>query len=270
MKFTEKKINAGKITTSYYDEGEHDAPCIIFIHGFPFNKAMWENQVNELKDQYRAIAYDVRGHGSSESGTQLFSMHQFAADLFSFMDALNIKRAVVCGLSMGGYIALNALQQQPDRIAALILADTQCAADSEEGRKKRMETIDAIRKNGLFEYASNSIKKLFTEWSLTSKKDEVRFIEQTILRTDAETICNTLQALADRKETCTVLPQVTIPVLILVGQDDQITPPEAAQKMHNLVTQSTLKEIDQAGHLTNLENPERFNQHIKSFLSSLV
>ncbi len=270
MKFTEKKVNAGGITISYYDEGKEDAPCVILIHGFPFTKATWENQLDVLKEQYRAIAYDVRGHGTSDSGTESFSIQQFATDLFTFMDALHISRAVICGLSMGGYIALNALQQQPDRITALILADTQCGADSEEGKKKRMETIDSIRKNGLTEYTANSIKKLFSEPSLTTKKEEVSFIEETILETGSASICKTLLALAERKETCSTLSQITIPVLILVGKDDQITPIEAAQKMHTLIVHSSLEVVDQAGHLTNLENPESFNHHIKSFLKSLV
>lgn len=269
MIITEKKIQVDEVSVTYFDEGKPDSPTVIFIHGFPFNKSMWRNQVEVLKEQFRVIAYDVRGHGNSESGAQPFSIHQFAEDLFLFMDALYIKCAVICGLSMGGYIALNALKQNPDRIAALILADTQCAADSHEGRKKRMETIDSIRKNGLSEYASNSVKKLFSVTSLATKKEEVDFIEQTILTTDAESICNTLKALADRIETCLALPQVTIPTLILVGQDDQVTPPEAAQKMHALLPGSELVIIEQAGHLTNLENPERFNHHIKTFLRSI-
>lgn len=270
MKFLEKKINTGELTISYYDEGKHDAPCIIFIHGFPFNKSMWENQLEAFKHHYRVLAYDVRGHGNADSGIGAFSISDFAKDLFLFMDALHLEKITLCGLSMGGYIALTAVQQQPERITSLILCDTQCAADSEDGKKKRMDTINAIREKGLTTYAQDSVKKLFSQHSLTHKKEVVMAVEQTILQTKPQTIIDTLMALAGRKETCASLPLLKIPVLLLVGKEDQITPPAAAQKMHDLIDGSTLEEIDQAGHLSNLENPERFNQHIKSFLGSLT
>jgi len=269
MKFQEKKIHVAGNSISYMDEGDQGKMPIIFIHGFPFNKSMWENQLSVFKESHRVIAYDVRGHGNADSGTGEFSIDKFAKDLFHFMDALHLEKACICGLSMGGYIALTAVTQQPERIAALILCDTQCSADSEEGKKKRIEAIASIRENGLTEYASNSLKKLFSENSLTRKKEAVQFIEQTILNTDVETICNTLLALAGRKETCTSLHAIDIPVLILVGIEDQLTTPEAAKKMHALIPGSTLAVIDQAGHLTNLENPESFNLHLKKLLNSV-
>lgn len=212
----------------------------------------------------------VRGHGNTGSGAGDFSIYQFAEDLFYFMDALQLQQAYICGLSMGGYVALTAMQQQPARITALILCDTQCDADSEEGKKKRMEVITFIRKNGLSEYTSNSLKKLFSETSLAHKKEEVRFIEQSILKTPAETICSTLLALAGRNETCSSLHAIKIPVLILVGKEDQLTPPKAAKKIHAQIPGAKLVVIEQAGHLTNLENPEHFNLHLRKFLSALA
>lgn len=269
MKFQEKKLSVDGNTVSYIDEGDPGKEPIIFIHGFPFNKTMWENQLLFFKETHRVIAYDVRGHGDTDAGVDEFSIDQFAGDLLSFMDALQVQRACVCGLSMGGYIALTAIKQQPERVTALILCDTQCDADDEAGRKKRMEAIDSIREHGLTDYASNSVKKLFSAFSLSSKKEAVRFIEQTILNTSADTICNTLLALAGRDETCTSLPAIDVPVLILVGEDDQLTPPKASEKMHKLIPGSDVVIIKQAGHLTNLENPERFNSYLKKFLDTV-
>jgi len=269
MRFDEKIITIGGNSITYFDEGKPDAPPVIFIHGFPFNKSMWEYQIEVLKDHYRVIAFDVRGHGNADSGKGEFSIVEFAKDLFLFMDALHLDKTTLCGLSMGGYIALTAMQQKPERITSLILCDTQCAADSEEGRKKRMDTIQAIRENGLTAYASDSVKKLFSPYSLANKKDMVKVIEQTILQTKPQTIIDTLMALAGRKETCSSLPALELPVLILVGKEDQITTPEAAQKMHDLLPNSSLQVIDQAGHLSNLENPESFNHHVNVFLGTL-
>ncbi len=267
MTLISKNIQANGINVSYFEEGASTGIPLIFIHGFPFNKEMWAAQLTSFSDNLRCIAYDVRGHGDSEAGVAHFGIPQFADDLFSFMDALKIDKAVVVGLSMGGYIALHAIKKNPARIAGLLLCDTQCASDTQEGRDKRMKTIAFIQKNGLEVYAEESLKNLFAPASFQSKKEEVLFIQNTILKTRPESICFTLQALADRKETCTTLGQIKVPVLILVGKEDKITSPEVAEKMHGLISNSELQIIENAGHLSNLENPELFNVHAKLFLS---
>jgi len=269
MTFIAKNIQANGINVSYLEEGLPGGLPLIFIHGFPFNKQMWEKQLSVLNETHRCIAYDVRGHGDSERGADQFSIPQFADDLFSFMDALKIEKALIVGLSMGGYIALQAIQNQPARIAGLALCDTQCAADSDEAREKRKKTIAFIQKNGLSVYAEESLKNLFAPASFHDKKDEVTFIKNTILKTPAENICLTLQALADRIETCSSLAQITVPVCILVGKEDKITTPEVARKMQALIDHSSLHIIEGAGHLSNLENPEQFNTHLKTFLAML-
>jgi len=270
MTFIAKNIQVNGINVGYFDEGPANGIPIIFIHGFPFSKEMWTEQMNALSETHRIIACDVRGHGESEQGATQFSIAQFADDLFFFMDALKIEKAILAGLSMGGYIALRAIQQQPQRIAGLILCDTQCGADSDEGREKRKKTIAFIQKNGLSVYAEESLRNLFAPASFTDKKDEVTFIKDTILKTQASTICLTLQALADRKETCSSLPQINVPVTILVGKEDKITSPELALKMQTLIKGSSLHIIERAGHLSNLENPIQFNARVKSFLQDFI
>lgn len=269
MKCMEKEIQVEGDVVSYIEEGKPGLVTIIFIHGFPFNKWTWENQLDVLKENYRVIAYDVRGHGASMAATSQASITQFADDLFLFMDALSIEKAIICGLSMGGYIALNAVLSQPARIEALILCDTQCVADTAEGKKKRMDVIASVQEKGLAQYAHDSVQKLFCKTSLTHKLEEVLLIEQIILKTPIETIVNTLKALANRKETCPKLNLINIPVTIIVGESDQITPPEVAQSMHKLITGSTLQVIENAGHLSNLENPTSFNAHVQKFLTAI-
>lgn len=270
MKFKESQILAGDIQVAFMDEGKPEGVPLIFIHGFPFNKWMWENQVDVFKEHTRVLAYDVRGFGNTNPGTVEYSIDLFGRDLFHFMDALQIKKAVVCGLSMGGYIALNAIEQQPERITSVILADTQCLADSDEAKSKRMDTIATIQKKGLQEYTEGSIKKLFSENSLINKKEEVLFIEHTIQSTRSETICNTLKALAGRREMCPFLELITIPELIMVGQNDQIATPEVAQKMHERIAGSILHVIDHAGHVSNLESAGSFNLALLRFLKPEV
>jgi len=142
-------ITVNNLTVSYIDEGPTNSPSIIFIHGFPLNKLMWEKQVEILKENYRVIAYDIRGHGNTDMGNDNFSIELFVNDLLSLMDSLKIDRTILCGFSMGGYIALNAIENYPERFNALLLCDTNCAADMPEAKEKRMKTIDIIKEKGL-------------------------------------------------------------------------------------------------------------------------
>ncbi len=257
------------IEVSYSDEGSQGSPVIIFIHGFPFNKSMWNLQVEPLKDNYRLIRYDIRGHGNSDAGNEDFSIDLFASDLLGLMDALKIDTAILCGLSMGGYIALNVTGKCPERVDALVLSDTQCIADSPEAKEKRIRTIDTIKHSGVKTYAAESIKNLFSAESLLTKGLETANVKEMILNTSVQSLCNTLHALSVRKDTCHILPEIKVPVLILVGREDKITPPDAARFMHERIKGSFLKIIDHSGHLSNLENPGEFNEQLKKFIASV-
>ena len=257
------------IFVSYSEKGEHGSPCIIFIHGFPFNKSMWDLQVDALKDNYRVITYDIRGHGNSEAGNEDFSIDLFVSDLIGLMDALKVDRATVCGLSMGGYIALNAAGKYTKRFDALVLADTQCIADTPETKEKRMMAIESIRKNGVEKYAEESVKNLFASESFTTRIKSVANVREMIEKTPEQSLSSTLLALSVRNETCNILPEIKMPVLIMVGKEDKLTPPAAARFMHKKIKGSLLKILDHAGHLSNMENPEEFNLQLKEFITSI-
>lgn len=257
------------LSVSYSDEGPVEAPVIIFIHGFPLNKSMWNLQFEALRDEYRVVAYDIRGHGDSDAGPEEFSIDLFANDLILFMDSLNLRKAAVCGLSMGGYIALNAIGNYPERFDALVLCDTQFAADTPSTRENRFLAIENIRKNGLEDYAHESIKNLFAPVSLLSKETEIASVREMIVNTSKQSISNSLHALAIRNDSSEILPGIQVPVLILVGEEDKITPPELAESMHKKIPGSQLNIIEHAGHLSNMENPFEFNYQIRKFISSV-
>lgn len=263
------ELSINNITVNYSDDGPENAPAIIFIHGFPFNKSMWTMQLEALKDTHRVIAYDVRGHGNSGEGDSEFSMDLFANDLLSLMDALKLDRAILCGLSMGGYIALNAIEKYPERFDGLILSDTQCAADTPEAKEKRLKAIENIRENGVEKYADESIKNLFAIESFATKKNEIAEVREMIVKTSKQSLFNTLIALSKRKETCSGLSNITVPVLIVVGSEDKITPVASAELMHKKIQGSFLNIIAHAGHLTNLENPFEFNQLLINFFAAV-
>ncbi|HEV8270324.1 MAG TPA: alpha/beta fold hydrolase [Chitinophagaceae bacterium] len=259
-------ITINNLMVSYSDHGPDDAPVIIFIHGFPLNRSMWDMQAEALKENYRVVAYDLRGHGNSDPGIDDFFIELFVNDLLRFTEKLGIEKSILCGLSLGGYIALNAILKYPERFDGLILNDTQCIADTPEIKENRCTAIIRIKEKGVEQYADEIIKNLFAPESLIKKENVIAEVKEMIINTPKQTLCNTLHALAERKETCSRLQEINIPVLIMVGKEDKITPIAAAQQMHEKILNSKLEIIQHAGHLSNLENPAAFNTHLVKFL----
>lgn len=271
MQIKDSHIKTTNLNVSYNDAGSSETSVIVFIHGFPFNKSMWDNQMEALNENYRAIAYDIRGHGNTVTTKQAdFSIDLFVEDLVSLLDTLKLNKVILCGLSMGGYIALSAVEKYPERFDGLVLCDTQCIADTPEAKEKRMKTIESIKKNGVENYADESIKNFFAATSFSTKQKEIVAIRKMIVDTTEESLCNTLIALSKRKETCSKLENIKVPVLIMVGKEDKITPPAAALFMHEKIKDSTLSIIENAGHLTNMENPIEFNNKLKKFMQQFV
>jgi len=271
MHYSEKSltITINNLTVSFIDEGPTNSPTIIFIHGFPLNKLMWEKQIEILKENYRVIVYDIRGHGNTDVGNDSFSIELFVNDLLSLMDTLKIDKTILCGFSMGGYIALNAIENYPERFNALLLCDTNCAADMSEAKEKRMKTIEIIKEKGLEQYAEESLKKLFAPISFSKHKEEIAIVREMIMKTSKQSLYKTLHALAERTETCTKLYKIKVPVLIMVGKEDEITPPDVALLMHEKIKGSIIHLIDHAGHLSNMENSEEFNEYLNKFVASV-
>jgi 3-oxoadipate enol-lactonase len=263
------KIKVNNIDVSYNDEGPKEASVIIFIHGFPLNKSMWNKQLKSLKEDYRVIAYDIRGHGSTDVGAIDFSIDLFVNDLLGFMDALKIEKTIVCGLSMGGYIALNAIENHSTRFTALILSDTNCTADSPEAIEKRMNTIISIKENGLEKFSNDLLPNLFAPESFKTNSEEIAAVKEMIVTTSKQSLYNSLHALANRKETCSKLSDIKVPVLILVGEEDKITPIEVARAMNLKIKDSNLRIIPHSGHLSNMENPYEFDMQLKKFVGTI-
>lgn len=259
------EVNGLKI--SYLDEGEANAPVIIFVHGFPFNKWMWTKQIMEFKNNFRVIAYDVRGFGDSEMGNVHFSMQLFSFDLIGLMDALHIEKAILCGLSMGGYIAFSAMANFPHRFNRLVLCDTKCAADDATAKEKRMKTIESIKENGKDKYAEESLEMLFSPNSIVASPAIVLKIREMITATPEDVLIKALHALAKRNDHCGLLPSLNVPVMLAVGRDDALTPPKVMQQMHERIPGSMMHIIENAGHLSPLEQPEKFNRLLTSFLT---
>ena len=261
----ESILTINDIRVSYFDSLKGET-TIIFIHGFPFDKSSWNLQLEQLRENFRVIAYDIRGFGNSSSGEKQFSIDLFADDLLSFMDALKINQAIICGLSMGGYIALNAIARFPKRFHKLILSDTQCVGDSSEAKEKRYKTIELLNNGGLKQWLTAFEKNLFIESSFVEKENEVEEIRSMMLTNPIYTLVSTLKALAERKDTCALLKDISVPTLIICGESDSITPLAKSQQLNTEIKSSVLKVIPEAGHLSNVEQPDIFNKYLSEFV----
>lgn len=262
-------ITLNGVTTCYDDFGTGDMP-IIFIHGFPFDKSMWEGQMEYLRKTNRVIAYDIRGYGKSSAGEDEQSIRLFADDLLNFMDALHIEKAIVCGFSMGGYTLLSATSRYARRFEALILCDTQCIADSTELKEKRNEIIAQVKAGKIHDFTETFLGSVFCHESMQLKTDIVEKARNIILNTSPFTIMGGLAAISQRWETFTSLCEISVPTLIICGELDNVTPIEQAEFMHKNIENSELKIIKNAAHMSNMEQPEQFNKHLGDFIKSVV
>lgn len=261
-------ISINNFNLSYNDVGEGKTP-IIFLHGYPFDKTMWQAQFDSLSSSNRLIACDIRGFGKSKDEASPLSIDLFANDLIDFMDKLNIDKAVICGLSMGGFIALNAIKRSPNRFEALILCDTQCVADTIEVIAKRHGTIEDIKMDGVKNFNEGFIKSVFHKESIIGKKEIVRQLRAVVFSNSQHIIIEGLAALAERSETCSTLGDIDIPTLIICGRADEVTPIARSEFMNKNIKGSVLRVIENAGHVSNLEEPEEFNKYLREFLTNL-
>ncbi len=261
----DEKIN-GIVWT---DGGFRQGPAVIFIHGFPFNRSMWEPQLEALSKSYRVVSYDVRGHGQSDVGDAQYSLEFFVDDLIVGMDHLKIECAVLCGLSMGGYIALRAVERHADRFKGLVLCDTKSEADSNEVKIKRAAAVRAVKKEGVKSFAGEFVKSVLTEKNFKTKTDLVESILRMIQGNSPLGISGALLAMAARTDTTAALAKMTLPTLILVGKEDQLTPPSVSEAMMKRMLHASLYVIPEAAHLSNLENPAVFNERLLAFLQTI-
>lgn len=272
MKSQTKGINLSVQVNNFqlsYDDLGKGSNTIIFLHGFPFNKDMWEGQMSLLKESNRVIACDIRGFGKSIDENTELSIDLFAEDLIQFMDKLTIHKAVICGLSMGGFIALNTQIKYPDRFEALILCDTQCMSDSFETKEKRYETIEEIHQNGATEFNEGFIKSVFHPDSFGSRKEIVEELRKVVFSNTDHIIIEGLKVLAERSATCATLMDIKIPTLIICGREDVVTPLAQSEYMHVEIEDSILYIIENAGHVSNLEQSSEFNMQLVNFLATL-
>ncbi len=262
-----KKLNINNVELAYRDEGRGEP--IVFLHAFPLNQTMWDNQVAEFRSTYRIITFDWRGFGASSVGSENHGLTDFADDLANLLDELKIRSAIICGLSMGGYSAFAFYRKYADRVKALVLCDTRAAADTEEGKSARYEMAELARQRGVQALIEIMTPKLLGETTLKDKPQIVEQVKKMIEAAHSEGIAKALIGMAQRADSTELLARIICPTLIIVGDEDKLTPPADAEKMNRAIASSQLRVIENAGHLPNLEEPDSFNQALANFLKQL-
>jgi 3-oxoadipate enol-lactonase len=259
-------IEANGIRMHYTIEGS--GPPIVLMHGYPLDRSMWNPQVRALSSRYQVIVPDLRGLGASSLGdVQESSMDLMADDVRALLDRIAVRGPVVLGgLSMGGYAAFVFIRKYPDRVRALILADTRATADTEEGRHSRLELIDRIeREKSAQPILEAQFPKLMAPANY-QREDLVAFVRAMIDRAGPSGLAAAQRGIADRPDSTPLLAQIRCPTLIIVGEHDAFTPPSDARAMHAAIYGSELLEVPAAGHLAPLEEPEPVNRAILDFL----
>ena len=243
---------------------------VVLIHGYPFNRSLWNEQVVVLSSSYRVIAPDLRGFGETDSSENPATMNRMAEDVARLMDHLGISQAVIGGLSMGGYVALAFYKLFPSRVRALVLADTRAQADTEEAKQTRAQQAEKALSEGMAGIADAMLPKLLTPETVSKRPEVVKRVRDMMLKTKPEGAASALLGMAEREDQTPLLSRIASPALILVGAEDAITPVADSEKMHNAIGGSQLVVLENAGHVANLERTEEFNKNLMDFLRDSV
>ncbi|MDZ7625740.1 MAG: alpha/beta hydrolase [Ignavibacteriaceae bacterium] len=251
---------------SVYLSGNNESKTILFVHGFPFDHTMWQTQVDEFSKDYKCVSYDIRGLGESPAGDGQFTMESFVDDLETILDELKLNRPILCGLSMGGYISLRALERIQEKFSAAILCDTRSEADNNEGKLKRAAGIKRINKEGLAPFAKDFITNCFGEDFKQNRKEVFQNIIEKSSQFNPVGVKGGLLAMLSRSDTTMNLGKINIPTLLICGEQDTLTPPPVMKDMFHKINKAEFVEIPNAGHMTPIENPQMVNKAIRDFL----
>ncbi len=242
---------------------------VLFVHGFPLDRRMWRHQQERLSRCQRIVP-DLRGVGASSAPAGGYSMGRYADDLVTVLDAVAVRRAVVCGLSMGGYVAFELVRRHADRLAGLILCDTRAEADSAEARGNRDALIGLAEREGVRAVGERFLPKLLAPTTFAQQPELVVDVREMMGRLSLPGVVGALRAMRDRPDSTALLPTIRVPTLVIVGEEDQVTPVAGVERMAAAIPGAGVVRIPAAGHLAPLEQPGPTTSAIGDFLTRLA
>lgn len=250
----------------HYDDRGSGTPLLL-IHGFPHDRTLWAPQLDGLSAHLRVIAPDLRGFGAWMDDRAVLTMDDHARDLRQLLDDLGITRAVVCGLSMGGYVALAFAALFPERLRGLVLSNTRAGADTEEARKGRKATADRALTEGVQGLAAELAPKMFSATTREHRPDLVDRVRTMLARQRPQAYAAASLGMAQRPDRQDLLPAIDVPTLVITGSADEMIAPAESHRMAQAIKNATLVEIPDAGHLPNLEAEAAFHAAITGLVT---
>lgn len=265
------RANVHGIEIGYDSSGEGDS-MLVLLHAFPLNRAQWVRQMRLLGavEGLRVVAPDLRGFGESTVEVGPVTVKQMAGDVLGLLDVLGVETFTLGGLSMGGYVAFQIVQRAAERVRALILADTRATADSAEGRKGRETTAVFVEEHGVAALFDRDAPRLFSHVTQASGGDVIAEGRRIAALNSPIGVAAASRGLGLRPDVTALLPQIACPTLILVGEQDEITPVADARTLFERIPDAQLEVIADAGHLSNLDRPDLFGGLIAGFLRERV
>lgn len=242
---------------------------VVLLHAFPLHRKMWQPQIEKLSRHFQIITPDFRGFGDSGGTNEPYLMDTLADDIHGLLSHLGLDKIVLCGLSMGGYVAFAFYRKYAAMVQGVILANTRAEADNEEAKKNRKALADLVIQEGPLAVAEQMPPKLLGKTSQAQKPELTSHVKQMIAASSIQGIANASLGMAFRPDSNSTLSTISCPTLILVGDEDTLTPVEMAKNMQRQIKNSELHIIAKAGHLSNLEQPGKFNNHLINFLKKL-
>jgi 3-oxoadipate enol-lactonase len=251
---------------SVFLDGKEGSASILFVHGFPYDHQMWKPQIDEFSKNYFCVSYDNRGLGESTIGDGQFTMELFVDDLEKIIAELKLDKPILCGLSMGGYISLRAMERMQDKFSGLILCDTKSEADDNEGKLKRAAAVKQINSGKFDELIETFVRNCFGDKFVEEDNSKYNEVVERSKKNDPVGVKGCLLAMAGRTDTTESLSKIKLPTLVICGSEDKLSPPEVMKPMAEKISGSKFILIEDAGHMTPIENSKEFNRAIKEFL----
>lgn len=248
-----------------YGQGEP----IVLLHAFPLNGGMWKPQVPALEEGYRIILPDYPGFGRSPYSPAQPDVRYYAEGIRQLLDRLGVERMILGGLSMGGYVALACLRLFPERVSALVLANTRPDPDSEEIRESRKNMARRVAEEGVEVLIEIQMERLLSSDTLENNEEVVDEVKSLIRESSPDGVIAALGAMRDRPDSNPLLPEIAVPTLVIAGEEDTISSPEIMGEMAGKISDSSHHTLSGAGHLSNMEAPAEFNDALKDFLAKL-
>lgn len=259
-------FRSGDAQLSYEVVG--NGPDVVLLHPFPLNRHFWDSVAAQLSTRYRLVIPDLRAHGESELGEGPATMQKLADDLSRLCREENTTKAIFVGVSIGGYLLFDFWRRYRDQVSALVLANTRPGAESSEGKANRLALADRVLREGTAGFVEEMLPRLLSETTRRNRPDIVQAARVMMQSMSAADIAGVQRGMAERPDSVPTLATITVPTLILAGDEDSI-PLSEFDLMRRQISGSRLQVIAQAGHYAALEKPEEFAGLLRTFFGGL-